>query len=1002
MKAIDYTININRGRPVIIILTLLALSGFVSVATAQTQIIYVNQQSGSNSNGTSWALACRDLQFALNAARNISGPKEIWVAKGEYLPGNLDRAISFDIPPQTKLFGGFAGSETTLTSRNPKKNRTILSGDIGGSGRSDDNSYHVVTAKDVDATSVLDGFIITKGNANGDPGVMQDSGAGMLVLSTVNGSTGPKIQNCEFVDNVATGFGGGLANVSNGNHIITQITNCYFNGNTASVGGGIANRQILGSNIPQITNCSFACNKANAFGGGIANVGSNAVIINNTICKNNATEQGGGVYNGNGSTAMIFNSILWKNYVGNLPSDYDQIHNSGSTPHVDNNLIQGGYPSGINIDQDPLFIKEPNPDRNPATSIIRLQDTPGTEKTLHFSGDPMPSGVYNVFNDHEYHKLYIVGRHLQIINTYGNSLGSSTLHTELIWGRISKMNRAVMGDLIFFGSTQSSLVSVNRATGGVTTMDLINDPSITYVWSKAEDVVVVGSLIYCPLTYSIAGERNNLHFYGLAEASPSGARRLITSDPTSVPRLPEITLVGEDTYWNGHRLYYDDATNILYYSFGGGVWWWNRSNNNTGIYSSSESMGLAPGNPGLPTTSTTSMYIDHSDNKFYIGTHAGLFVWDRNNNTSKVYNTINSKMIDNLVNQIDKVEGFNLIYVACEQGGVFVLNTKTGEQNLIKAGSGSAVNPQLVDTETESVYFDKYDKKMYVSPNLKKGAIWIQDFANLIADFGDLRLQDNSPAIDAADADDYPEDVDTDISGSDRFEDYPGLGEGDVGLDLGANEKPFTCPEMSVAISAQNNNNVFSFSPALQNTEYCDVSYNWNFGDGTTSNQAVATHTFLTEGPFSVSLEVNVTCGSCPPVTLTASKSVSPSANIICPNIECDGEGNVSLGNTTKFASGYRFSVGGKMQVEEVKVAWKAKWPDYVFEKNYHLMSLPDLKMYINSNRHLPGIPSADEVNKNGIAVEEVSMKLLEKVEELSLHFIRLDERLQKLENEKE
>lgn len=64
---------------------------------------------------------------------------------------------------------------------------------------------------------------------------------------------------------------------------------------------------------------------------------------------------------------------------------------------------------------------------------------------------------------------------------------------------------------------------------------------------------------------------------------------------------------------------------------------------------------------------------------------------------------------------------------------------------------------------------------------------------------------------------------------------------------------------------------------------------------------------------------------------------------------------------------------------------------DYVFDENYNLKSLSEVESYVNENKHLPGIPSAAEMAKNGMSVSAMSNMLLEKVEELTLHMIRLE-----------
>jgi len=97
--------------------------------------------------------------------------------------------------------------------------------------------------------------------------------------------------------------------------------------------------------------------------------------------------------------------------------------------------------------------------------------------------------------------------------------------------------------------------------------------------------------------------------------------------------------------------------------------------------------------------------------------------------------------------------------------------------------------------------------------------------------------------------------------------------------------------------------------------------------------------------------------------------------------------GNVGIGTAVPVEA---LSVKGKILAEEVKVAPSANWPDYVFEENYNLPSLAELENYIKANKHLPGIPDQAKVKEEGISLGEMNRKLLEKVEELTLHVIRL------------
>jgi len=102
---------------------------------------------------------------------------------------------------------------------------------------------------------------------------------------------------------------------------------------------------------------------------------------------------------------------------------------------------------------------------------------------------------------------------------------------------------------------------------------------------------------------------------------------------------------------------------------------------------------------------------------------------------------------------------------------------------------------------------------------------------------------------------------------------------------------------------------------------------------------------------------------------------------------------------TTQQAAGYSLSVNGKIACTEVLVQALAGWPDYVFAKDYKLMSLTDLEKSIQTNKHLPGIPSAIEVENQGIQLGDMQKKLLEKVEELTLHLIDQNKQIADLQD---
>lgn len=106
-------------------------------------------------------------------------------------------------------------------------------------------------------------------------------------------------------------------------------------------------------------------------------------------------------------------------------------------------------------------------------------------------------------------------------------------------------------------------------------------------------------------------------------------------------------------------------------------------------------------------------------------------------------------------------------------------------------------------------------------------------------------------------------------------------------------------------------------------------------------------------------------------------------------------------GNTQKFrvTQGGNVYADGEVFCREVEVSLAA-FPDYVFEPDYELLSLEEVEAFIQANGHLPNIPSAIEVEENGIGLGEMNTMLLEKVEELTLHLITKEKEIVALRNE--
>ena len=98
----------------------------------------------------------------------------------------------------------------------------------------------------------------------------------------------------------------------------------------------------------------------------------------------------------------------------------------------------------------------------------------------------------------------------------------------------------------------------------------------------------------------------------------------------------------------------------------------------------------------------------------------------------------------------------------------------------------------------------------------------------------------------------------------------------------------------------------------------------------------------------------------------------------------------------------FQISNNGIVRTREVMVNQEHPWPDYVFNNGYELLPLNKLESFIETNGHLPNVPSAENVEQNGQALGEMNSILLEKVEELTLYLIEQDKRIKMLETQVE
>lgn len=349
--------TLKRVRHVTFMLSL-ALVG-QGVAVAQSIIFVDDDAPGATHDGTTWCTALTDLQEALALAPPGS---QVRVAQGTYTPTSPGgvRIATFQLPAGVAVIGGYAGcGAPDPDARDPELTPSILSGDLNGDddtgGDNSENSYHVVTLSGLDDTTVLDGFVITAGFANGpNP---SDRGGGIFIFPVATSATirrctvrnnhviakgggiyafrftgrlsdctvtdnsaadggglyflqgAPMVEESTISFNVASALGGGVFSLASD----PNYYHCVITSNGALGGGGI---QSASSN-PVVDRCRIVANTAsglgNPSGGGMLNQESALTISNSVISGNTATVAGGGLHNTLNSTVSIANTLFSRN-----------------------------------------------------------------------------------------------------------------------------------------------------------------------------------------------------------------------------------------------------------------------------------------------------------------------------------------------------------------------------------------------------------------------------------------------------------------------------------------------------------------------------------------------------------------------------------------------------------------------------------------------------------------------------------------------------------------
>jgi len=254
--------------------------------------IYVSK-SGNNTNGISWDEAYTSITMALSVVEG-DNLYEIWVGEGIYREGR-----SIFVPVRVNLYGGFAGTETSLEQRNISEHPAIIDGE---------KSYGCVVNM-----GTIDGFYITNGHALYGGGIYNNPSA--------------RVINCTLYSNSADHSAGGIHNFKG------TVMNCTLHSNSAErSSGGIQNSR------GTVINCILYSNSS-SWGGGIGN--DEGTVMNSALYSNSAADSGGGLYNYEGT---ITNCILYSNSAFNSGGG---IHNYEGTItncilHSNSSINSGG------------------------------------------------------------------------------------------------------------------------------------------------------------------------------------------------------------------------------------------------------------------------------------------------------------------------------------------------------------------------------------------------------------------------------------------------------------------------------------------------------------------------------------------------------------------------------------------------------------------------------------------------------------------------------------
>ena len=346
-----------------------ALVALLAAPALSQNTYYVDDDAAPGGDGSSWGAAFADLQDALNAHAIEGGAGLIRLAAGTYFPSLRSdpgdpRSASFYLAPELRIEGGYAGPAQP-DERDTLRYESVLDGDIGSPGFAPDNCRHVVIAKSVDSSAILDGVVVQNGYSESKAGGgLVVEGAEALFLdctfrSNWAGFEGGAVDldgratfdGCRFIGNTVDplGEGGAAVYARDGGTLLR----CTFEDNGPCPRGGAVYWDT--GHPSSIVGCLFAGNRA---GVGAAIYQAKGLLhVNHCTIHDNLGSNNGAVFAASLSTLDLQNSVLWGNGVPPLDAHHQR---DVSVSHC---VIEGGYDGAVaSLDADPLWIDPANRD----------------------------------------------------------------------------------------------------------------------------------------------------------------------------------------------------------------------------------------------------------------------------------------------------------------------------------------------------------------------------------------------------------------------------------------------------------------------------------------------------------------------------------------------------------------------------------------------------------------------------------------------------------------